>query len=232
MRVKQLGNGGGFDFDKTNSSFLIEHSNTTILFDCGFNIMNRLKSDKNIDLEKIENVFISHMDEDHIGNLKMLIYWRYFMYNKITTVICNSNIKENILDYLKHIDSELIGCQNTYAHMFNINTTMYDTTIKIDKINLEFIKAYHGVISTTGVIFTHNKKSIYISADTKANKQIEDKTKDCDLIFHDFSNWDCVTRNVHTCKTDFELEYSKEYQNKVIKYHTGSLDFYKDWRNV
>jgi len=204
MKIKQLGNGGGFDFDKTNSSFLIKSGETTILFDCGFNIMDRLKSDETIDIENIDNVYISHMDEDHVGNLKMFIYWRYFNYKK--------------------------GCNSEYAEMFNIYASSTQTKHKItDDISILLTNCNHGKVTTFGAIFYSFNKSIFISADTKASKYIEEVSKDCDLIFHDYSNWDFVTRNVHTCRTDFELEYSEEYKNKVVKYHTGLDNFKKDW---
>jgi len=236
MKVKQLGNGGGFDFDKTNSAFLIEAKDTTLLFDCGFNIMDRLKSDKTIDIEKIDYVYISHMDEDHVGNLKMFIYWRYFNYKKTTTVICYSTLENTIRDYLRDLDNELIGCKSTRADMFKIFTT-YPSKYEITKdLSILSTNCNHGNVNTHGAIFysgtNHKQKSIFISADTKASKYIEEVSKDCDIIFHDYSHWDFVTRNVHTCKTDFELEYSEDYKNKVIKYHTGDLNFNKEWREV
>lgn len=237
IKVKQLGNGGGFDFHMTNSAFLINYDGIDILFDCGFNVMAKLHSDDSIDIEAIENVFISHMDEDHIGNLKMFIYWRYFNYNKITKVICNRNIEDDLQKYLCNLNTELLGCQSVDAYMFNITTTSYGSKLNIGNIILETTRCNHGKIPTSGAIFRamYKKKimensSIFISADTKASKYIEEISYDCDIIFHDFSNWDFVTRNVHTCKTDFELEYSEEYRNKVIKYHNGSFDFNKEWR--
>lgn len=229
MRILQLGNGGGFDFDKTNSAFLIEANNKKILFDCGFNIMNRLKSDDSINIEDINDVYISHMDEDHVGNLKMLIYWRYFNYRKQTTIICHSSIEEDIRDYLKGVEFELIGCKTSKAYMYDIITIRDSRKQIYANFDILLTNCNHGSLSTHGAIFYSLDKSIFISADTKASKYIEEVSKDCDLIFHDYSHWDFVTRNVHTCKADFELEYSEEYRNKVIKYHTGEENFKKDW---
>lgn len=233
MYVLQLGNGGGFDFNKTNSSFLIKNNETTILFDCGFNIMNRLTSDRNINIEEIDYVYISHMDEDHIGNLKMFIYWRYFKYDKFTYIICDENIENDIKNYLKDLNKELIGCKTVKTNMFFVQTVnaVYKRNINND-ISIQSVKCNHGNIKTYGAIFKDRTKYIFISGDTKASKYIEEISKDCDLIFHDYSNWDFVTRNVHTCKTDFELEYSKKYQEKAIKYHTGDEDFKKDWYEI
>jgi len=230
MKVKQLGNGGGFDFHMANSSFLIESNNHTILFDCGFNIMDRLKSDSNIKIEDINDVYISHMDEDHVGNLKMFIYWRYFIHKKRTNVICHRGLEIDIINYLKNMESEFIGCRTVDAYMFDILTigSESDSVIYPD-FNIKATDCFHGKLITHGAIFYVKNKSVFISADTKASSYIEKVSKDCDLIFHDFSNWDFVTRNVHTCKTDFELEYTSKYKSKVIKYHTGEENFKKSW---
>jgi len=232
MKIKQLGNGGGFDFNQTNSSFLISNDDETdyTLFDCGYNVMARLLDESDpIDIEKINNVIISHMDEDHIGNLKMLIYWRYFNFGKSTNIVCGFRVEEDLRRYLNKMDHELIGGlpSNTIMYHFNNRATYY---------NIKFIEGYHGVIPSYGVLF-YNKcpyDGIFISGDTKANFNIEKKLKDfislenIKYIFHDYSHWDNVTRNVHACKTDFNLEYSEEFRNKVIKYHTGD-SFNSDW---
>ena len=46
MIVQQIGNGGAFDYNKTNSSFLINLSNEKfplyLLFDCGNNVFAKL----------------------------------------------------------------------------------------------------------------------------------------------------------------------------------------------
>jgi len=229
MRILQLGNGGGFDFDKTNSSFLIEQDEHLILFDCGFNIMSRLKSYDSINIEDIDVVYISHMDEDHIGNLKMFIYYRYFMFNKKTNIICHLAINDDINNYLKKVESELIGCKVTNAYMYDIMNIGDDEIQIYPGISIQSTPCNHGSTVTHGAIFRAESKSVFISADTKASKYIEEISKDCDLIFHDYSHWDFVTRNVHACKTDFELEYSEEYRERAIKYHTGDENFKKDW---
>lgn len=74
-----------------------------------------------------------------------------------------------------------------------------------------------------------------ISGDTKASvlleKEILSKLKDCNdsIIYHYYSNWDYPSKNVHTCKTDFEGEYSEEFRNQIIKYHDNGY-FKKEWQ--
>ncbi len=236
MKIKQLGNGGGFDFDKTNSSFLISNEEETsyVLFDCGYNVMKRLQDKEDpIDIEKIDTVIISHMDEDHIGNLKMLIYYRYFNFGKFTKILAGHLVESQLRDYLKDIESEMIGGMPTETIMFYINQFPIDFPIDY---KIDFIKGYHGNISSYGVLIRDHFSSAFISGDTKANYNIEKTLNDkinihkINYIFHDFSHWDNVTRNVHACETDFELEYSEEFKNMVVKYHTGD-EFSNEWLN-
>jgi len=241
MKIKQLGNGGGFDFSKTNSSFLISDDSEKeyMLVDCGYNVMQRLTSDDSIDIGKISTVIITHMDEDHIGNLKMFIYYRYFILKKTTHVVAGNQIRsseteKNLKNYLNELNTELIGGIPSDCDMF------YLYQPEKSNFRIDFLKVFHGGVSSYGV-FIEEKESgekIFISGDTKANAKIEEYIrKKCfngDLdnfkyIFHDYSNWDNVTRNVHACKTDWELEYSEEFRQKAIKYHNNE-DYEKEWR--
>lgn len=241
MKIKQLGNGGGFDFNQTNSSFLIspdDKETEYLLFDCGFNVMARLQNEEDpIDISKINNVFISHMDEDHVGNLKMLIYWRYFMLQKPTNVVCSSLLNEKLISYLDEMNKELIGSQSTVANMYTI-TTISNLSNEVGFWRMQTTPTFHGSIVCNGLIISSEaRKGIFISGDTKSSKIIEDVVKKYEykngniLKFHDYSNWDCVTRNVHACRTDYGIEYSEEFQKDTIKYHTGE-NFNKGWRNV
>lgn len=239
MKIKQLGNGGGFDFDQTNSSFLISDDDETsyLLFDCGYNIMEKFVNDY-IDISLIDNVFISHMDEDHVGNLKMLIYWRFFKYGKVTYVYCGRGVREQLEKYLSSLNSQLIGGLPSYGLMYNLSSRVEGDYIDINSsLSLHLIEGFHGSVPSYGAFIINNnlKQSVFISGDTKANYSIESRVlvfekrySTIALKFHDFSFWDNVTRNVHACRTDYELEYSKEYRDSTILYHTGDK-FNKEW---
>ena len=89
MKIKQLGNGGGLNPQMTNSSFLInlgtDKEPEYLLFDCGFNIMQKLielEKNNEIKIKDIRCVYISHLHDDHVGNLETLIHWQFFKNNK------------------------------------------------------------------------------------------------------------------------------------------------------
>ncbi len=131
MKLYQLGNGGGFDFDQVASSFLIELENGEkeyILFDCGRGVLKKLQKmeeseeTKNI-FESLAFVFVSHMHDDHIGELSSLILYRYFVLGKMTTILTNNKIQENLKQYLElTCSTKFEGSREKRAYMFDIRT--------------------------------------------------------------------------------------------------------------
>lgn len=249
MKIKQLGNGGGIASaleGHVNSAFLIdlyEDHSEYLLFDCGYNIMKRLEEEERdntyFEIAKIKYVIISHKHDDHCGNLETLIYWNHFKNNvqMHIYVACDDlakgvrdtrKIEDNFhtLDAQTHKELDVVGDGYFTAIPHNSNQEAFSLTFKT---------VYHGAKPAIGVIINgFDNRSILISGDTKAHKSIEDfydnHYNNIDLVFHDFSNWDDESKNIHACQTDFEREYSEDFKAKITKYHTGSLDFNKEWQ--
>jgi len=246
MKIIQLGNGGGLNPQQTNSSFLIDLHNdhsSYLLFDCGFNIVARLakleEEDPNFKIANIDYIFLSHTHDDHVGNYETLSYWNYFKNNKIMTTLCGSN---EVLDYIKAKHNQILEA----GKLINIplfNGTII-TTRKFDNLELNPIQGYHGASIAHGLVVTNTNTNtmIFISGDTKANPAIEaavDTIRKSQgipplstLYFHDFSNWNAPTRNVHACESDFTIEYSPAFQSLCTKYHTGTEEFNKSWQQL
>ena len=246
MKIKQLGNGGGLA-DPTeghvNSSFLIDlHDNHSeyLLFDCGYNIMKRLveeeQNNEHFEISKIKHVVISHKHDDHCGNLETLLYWNHFKNNvQMNFYVACKGLAKTIKD-TRFIENNFKTIKaKTYESLEIISAESY-IELKTNKILLEFCKAYHGSKKAIGLrvlqydIKNIVNKSIFISGDTKAHKSIEQFATNCDLVFHDYSNWNDPSKNIHACESDFKSEYSKQFRTRVMKYHTGSLEFNKDWQ--
>jgi ribonuclease BN (tRNA processing enzyme) len=80
MKITSLGNGGAFaTMDEGNSSFLIEHNNKKLLFDCGTTTPYILRDEFKIPFTDIDAVYISHIHGDHMGGLEMLAHSRYYI---------------------------------------------------------------------------------------------------------------------------------------------------------
>jgi len=246
MKIKMLGNNGGLgDPTQTNSSFLIDlyddHSEY-LLFDCGYNVMARLveeeANDPHFEIAKIKHLIISHKHDDHCGNMETLIYWNHFKNNvQMNIYVACKGLAKTVKDTRKIEENFKTIEAETYESLTIIEPgkEIYRQLLPKNYACLYFIRALHGdkPALSIGVTSTSSSRKIFISGDTKANKMFQllsNAFGDNTLIFHDYSNWDDESKNVHACATDFEREYSKEFQDKAIKYHTGSEDFNREWQ--
>jgi len=234
--VHVLGSGGAFDTNQTNSSFLInsvaQDVEYTTLVDCGYNVFTKLKKMEVINksvIEKISTVFITHFDDDHMGSLKSLLYYRYFMHGKSTQVIGN----QKVIDYLKGMNTEVQGSLPIHANIVNAELPSdYSKSVLTQKgiSSVVYTKTNHHE-NGFGVIFNDGHKNlVFISGDTKAMHSIESAVQNRlrvleigqhhnALLFHDFSLWDAPSRQVHACKSDCSIEYSANFLQNVIVYH-------------
>jgi ribonuclease BN (tRNA processing enzyme) len=251
MRIKQLGNGGGLDPLATNSSFLIDVSNeidetSYILFDCGHNIMRKLielEEEGVIKIEDIKHVFISHLHDDHVGNLETLIYYQYFKNNVVMNVYSGEGIENKLRCKISELNFLYDNGKNVsiiLAKYIVIDDTYCVIHPDISHIQMTSVKGYHGNSQSYGLILVDNETQfkIFISGDTRGYSDIEKKVnsivnqydKRC-LLFHDFSEWDCPEKNVHMCDTNMNEEYSPEFINNLLFYHTNKK-FNSDWIEV
>jgi len=268
MRFIQLGNGGGLDPTATNSSFLVQvKEDEYLLFDCGFNVMQKLielqeeslQNNEYFHISKIKYVFISHIHDDHVGNVETLMYWNYFKNNvSITWLYANEEVK----DYLKmkmepklynggKVDNYSI-VQSSIRSVSGDNKFPYritrpeggmlnsSTTIKL----VSLYETFHGGCESNGLVIIKEfdngdsieKTSFVISGDTKASVYLEEeilyKTSNSSrtIIYHDFSDWNCPSKNVHACKSDIDSEYSEEFIESLIWYHNNGV-FNRRWQD-
>ena len=256
MMVQQLGNGGAFDYDKTNSSFLIDigtsEKRSLILFDCGYNVFAKLreleKEDKDI-IKDIEHIWISHLDDDHVGSLKSLIYYRYFIHG-FTSAILKNDLEKSFMYFLSDINQTMsFGRLEKTDIVFTCNKDILKNGIYSYKI--EPVKTFHHLecngLTIKEMYYQDVESILYISGDTKVCKgtlealnDIHSQTFQLGInykkykIFHDYSNWDSYENNVHTCKYDFDKYYlsdSKLKNLEITKYHNNE-QFIEEWQEI
>lgn len=246
MKYKIVGNGSAFNYEMVNSSFIIDDDDNHILVDCGFSVFNELRradSDKEIDLKKLTSVYITHLDDDHVGSLKALVYYQFFA-NKITTKII---AHENIVDELEGFfgimfNSQVVNKEIVPASIIHLipieDSESFNTS---SGLTLTPIETDHHV-ECYGVIFMKENgidetDAIYISGDTKASTKIRTTIKELMnlkgnlKIFHDFSNWDCPENQVHACKSDVIEFYDSDMQKAITWYHNDA-PFNSSWKTV
>ena len=243
MQIKQIGNGGAFDYQSVNSAFLIENNDEYLLFDCGYSVYAELRRQDeagDIDLKKLTSIYISHMDDDHIGSLKTLLYYQYFVNGITTKVYAVQAVFDEIEELFSKTNTKLENGKFVPAEIVEVKRLYSFDRDTIIGLDLMPAKCYHHTVCY-GIVVASKKANhlhgIYISGDTKATTTIRNIMNEMDniyanyLLFHDFSNWDCEGSQVHACKSDTERLYSSEVLANVNWYHNNA-DFNGDWQTI
>ena len=244
IKIKQIGNGGAFDYKSVNSSFLIDTGNDSyFLFDCGHSVFAELRRQHDtgeIDLKKLKYVYISHNDDDHIGSLKTLIYFMYFNFGKRLQIIavCNPDIDVygRVANFTDDIDGFYENDQKIIDDIFNMILIEENEVFRVDGFSIKSLRSYHlkpcfGLIFDCYVDLDQPSKKFVITGDTKASSSISSviSSDEIKFVYHDFSNWNKPSSQVHCCESDFEKIYNEDIKSKIIKYHNNA-EFVPDWR--
>jgi len=246
IKIKQIGNGGAFDYKSVNSSFLIDTGNDSyFLFDCGHSVFAELRRQHDageIDLKKLKYVYISHNDDDHNGSLKTLIYFMYFNFGKRLQIIAVSDcdkdvdVYDTISSYIDDIDGFYENDQKIYDDIFNMIPINQNDVFRVDGFSIKPLQAYHlkpcfGLVFDCYVDSDQPSKKFVITGDTKASSSISSviTSDSIKFVYHDFSKWNKLSSQVHCCEEDFMKKYNDEIRAKIIKYHDNS-EFVTEWR--
>lgn len=242
MKIKQIGNGGAFNYKETNSSFLIENNKEYLLFDCGHSVHQKLRELEeagDISLKDLKAVYISHFDDDHIGSLKTLIYYQYFINNIIMDVMVAEDLYEEMNYFLRDLDGYNDNFERVPAQMFDIYCIESEYRFRYNGMILDTLPCNHHVPCFGLIASDENlNKMIIISGDTTAIETLDDfyfNNKQTFpemeiLVFHDFSNCDCPEKQVHMCKTGMEKIYNQDFIEILNFYHNDDLNYNKEWR--
>lgn len=246
IKIKQIGNGGAFDYKSINSSFLIDTGNNSyFLFDCGYSVFGELRRQHDageIDLKKLKYVYISHIDDDHIGSLKTLIYFMYFNFGKRLQIIAvhdfekDNDVYGRIVDFTNDIDGFYENDQKIKDDIFNMIPIKENEVFRVDGFSIKSLRSYHlkpcfGLLFDCYVDSDQLSEKFVITGDTKASSSISSviSSDEIKFVYHDFSNWDKPSSQVHCCESDFEKIYNEAIKAKIIKYHNNE-EFVSDWR--
>lgn len=237
MKFTQIGNGSALVPTNTNSSFAITGTKHSMLIDCGANVYAKLYKDYPLDIPKFKYIFITHMDDDHMGSLRSFMYHLYFKCNVIPCIIVDESLKEDMLHYLKDHKGLVIDYQKDNSiQLFNfitINNNKF-TNIDLDDEDTIGISSFQNkhFQSGSGISIINKSKAtgVSITGDTVPCKEILDEfnmmTLKCSSfykMYHDFSSWNQPSMQVHSCKSAMELMYPKAMIKKLKLYHDDSM---------
>jgi len=230
LKVEVIGSGGAFDTELINSSFYVTCAGVGMLFDCGYNVFPYLKEHRPEILKEMHFVVITHLDDDHVGSLKSLLYYRYFVLGKTTIVRYAKDIGAELTLFLPK-NEEMINGKYVNAPIYNMVRIAEFKTLEHTELDnfLVAIEGVHHIKSFGFAIGSTNGAMVVISGDTKANKAFEITVEHIEkhfniqesYILHDFSYFDQPENNPHASITDIEATYTPAFIDRLNYYHNN-----------
>ena len=222
MVFRQLGNGGAFDPENGNSAFIFNLGDSYLLFDCGYTVFQKLRSlskEDSFDFKSLKYVWISHMDDDHMGSLKTLIYYMYFVHRTKLIIMCGQKVFPLLESYLSDIDGFIDGGCKIEEKLFILRSVStgasLDNNVYISPIENFHFKPSYGLkidARTDGI-----NQSVIISSDG-IPKMDGPLSYVADIIFHDFSYWNQSDKQVHMCFDTIPFPYRSNQDDSLHQY--------------
>jgi len=240
LKVEVIGSGGAFDTELINSSFYVTCDGIGILFDCGYNVFPYLKEHRPEILEEMHFVVITHLGDDHVGSLKSLLYYRYFVLGKTTIVRYAKGFSAEVASFLPKNEKVINGGYGP-APIYSMNQIVEFKALGDTKPDnfLVAIEGIHHVKSFGFAVGSTNGAMVVISGDTKANKAFETTVEQIEkhfniqesYILHDFSYLNQPGIDPHASITDIEAAIEADIEATYSPAFIDRLNYYHNNRN-
>lgn len=229
-KIIMLGTGNGGTFDLYNTCFLIQNENKNFLIDTGgsIEIVKRLKN-KNIDLNDIKHIFISHSHTDHILGLIWMLkkMWKQALSGKISekiNIYCNDVVYEAIKEISKQLLPEKL--MNALESIINYHILENNEKITINNIEYTFFDINARGTKQFGFECIINNKKLIFLGDETINEKIYERVRNVDYVMHEAFCLDseehifgAYTINHSTVKSVCEIMNDLNVKNLIL-YHT------------
>lgn len=210
MKIYMLGTGTAGAIKLYHTCIAIKNNNEYFIVDGGGGNGVLYQCEKaNIDVKKINNIFLSHIHLDHCIGVLWLIRKRFMNFGG-SPIQDNQNPlyiygNEDVLVEFKHLmeivlkkEVKRVGKEIIFIYVKN------GDKYTIDGVEYEFINTYPKKNVMYGFIGRCNGKSLAFVGDETLKPALFEKVKNCDLLIHDafcledeFSD-EFLTRTVHT----------------------------------
>jgi ribonuclease BN (tRNA processing enzyme) len=213
MKMTFFGAGDMFSFNQGHNSVLLEFDDTNLIIDFPESNFNSLfKMGKKI--TDIENIFITHLHEDHINGLQLLgNYFRVYSKRK-PVLIFASELYDELWQTLRTGMEPTTAGKKSLEDYFDIK--MVDQNFELGNKTFQIIKTKHVPdMSTHGILV---EPYFYFSGDTSFdNHFLVTHQEKVAYIFHE-----CHLQN-ETLKSHTSLEellsLPESLRNKIVLMH-------------
>lgn len=216
MILKFLGRGSAFNTKEGNTSAYIKENKELILLDCGENIFERIIKNDLLDKVKTVNVFITHLDSDHVGSLSSLIYYCHY----IKHITVNVHFPNNDLLELLNIQGHLNREDYNFRYLDTEKNTLMNY-IKIKPIKVKHIKT----LQCFGYLIYFKDKIIWYSGDCSEISNVINEYN-IDEFYQDTCLAD-YEGNVHTSLRLLDKTIINYDRNKIYCMHIDSNELIK-----
>jgi len=171
MKITILGKYGSFPAaNGACSGYLIEDGDNHILIDCGNGVLSRLQ--KYCSIENLDAIVISHLHDDHMGDLRILQY-------AIETKKAFGEINWLMKLYIPRTPVDVVKELST--DIYDIHFITDELSVKVGKFLLTFAAMQHTVESYAISIENNTTRVVY-SGDTILNDRLIHFSKRADVL--------------------------------------------------
>lgn len=218
MKLTFLGVGDAFSENLKNNSAYIEFGNTNLFID--FPATNRASLKKiGKELSFVENVYITHLHEDHINGIQQLAYYHEIVTKKKPNLYIHENILNEFWDTVKSGLSKTTKGIRTLSDYFNVNT-IKDNKFNIGEQEFETVLTNHvpGMFSY-GILV---KPFFYYSGDANVDfSTLSLVNNEVEKIFHDCHLWDLKIESHASLEDIKNLPVDIKQKMILMHYHDG-----------
>ncbi|GAB6441065.1 hypothetical protein bcgnr5369_03360 [Bacillus cereus] len=222
MKLTFLNAGDAFAFEQGHNSALLEFDNTNLVID--FPATNRAALRKlGMDLGDVENVFITHLHEDHINGIQQFAYFNKFVTGRKPNLYIAEDLVDGLWETVRQGLLYGVGALHTIEDYFVVKTLKQEQGFVIDDIEFGIVKTKHFEgMSSYGLLA---KKYFYFSGDSLVDYDFLTKIHpSVQTIFHDVHLKD-INIPVHASVKDIK-KLPQEIQEKIfiMHYHDEYVD--------
>jgi ribonuclease BN (tRNA processing enzyme) len=213
MKITFLGAGDMFSFGQGHNSVLLNFGETNLIVDFPETNAQSLKK-LNIKLTEIENVFITHLHEDHINGLQLLGNYNRVFSKRKTNLFIHEELIDELWQTLKTGMEHTTAGKKTLDDYFDVH--IVSKSFSIGDVSFELVKTQHvpGMISHGLCVSPY----FYFSGDTTLDRSyLENIEEQVQLIFHECHLQDEVLKS-HTSLEEI-LSLSEKIKEKIVLMH-------------